>query len=73
MYLIPKIDIIKSKMKESGYNAHSLAKAAGLDKKAIYRILNQESSRTHSLRANAIAGVLNCPVEELFEKPARGQ
>ena len=48
-----------------------LAMKAGLDKKAIYRIESKESLRTHSLRAQAIADALGCPVEELFDAPGK--
>ena len=62
---------IRAARRKQGLSAYALAMKAGLDKKAIYRIESKESLRTHSLRAQAIADALGCPVEELFDAPGK--
>lgn len=67
MYIKPCPEKIRAARRKQGLSAYALAMKAGLDKKAIYRIESKESLRTHSLRAQAIADALGCPVEELFD------
>ena len=71
MYIKPCPEKIRAARRKQGLRAYALAMKAGLDKKAIYRIESKESLRTHSLRAQAIADALGCPVEELFDAPGK--
>ena len=71
MYIKPCPEKIRAARRKQGLSAYALAMKAGLDKKAIYRIESKESLRTHSLRAQAIADALGCPVEELFDAPGK--
>ena len=71
MYIKPCPEKIRAGRRKQGLSAYALAMKAGLDKKAIYRIESKESLRTHSLRAQAIADALGCPVEELFDAPGK--
>lgn len=72
MYLLPKKNDISKRRKAAGLSAYGLAMKAGLDKKAIYRIEDGDSLKTHNLRARAIADALGCKVEEIFEVPRKG-
>ena len=63
---IPKVNEIKRRRLESGYNCQELSLLAGLPKNAIYRIELDQSRYTYPIRARAIANALHCKVEDIF-------
>ena len=63
---IPKVNEIKRRRLEAGYNCQELSLLAGLPKNAIYRIELDQSRYTYPIRARAIANALHCKVEDIF-------
>lgn len=72
MYLIARSDAIKRRRKLMGYSQHELSEMAGFGKgnTSIYRI-ESSAHKVHPLRAKALADVLGCGVEDLFEEPEK--
>ncbi len=67
MYLIAKKAEIAQRRKAMGYSQSALSEKAGLGHAAVYR-MEEMNHRIHPLRAKAVADVLGCSVDELFEK-----
>ncbi len=72
MYLVAKTNEIRTRRKEVGLTQSELSILAGFGacNTSIYRI---ESSlhKVHPLRAKALAEVLGCKVDDLFEDAER--
>lgn len=66
MFLKSKSKIIKQKRMNLGLSQHKLSKLAGLGGSAVYR-MEEETHLVHPLRAKAIADVLGCAIEDIFE------
>lgn len=67
MYLIAKSEAILSRRKEIGLSQIEVAKNAGIGNMSLYR-MEKGIYKVHPLRAKAVADVLGCTVEELFEE-----
>lgn len=67
MYLKAKKTEIANRRKALGYSQSGLSEKAGLGHAAVYR-MEEMDHRVHPLRAKAVADVLGCTVEELFEE-----
>ena len=66
MYYTAKSQAILQRRKQLGLTQKELAKVAGLGDVAIYR-MEKQLYKVHPLRAKAVAEVLGCKVEDLFE------
>lgn len=66
MYYTAKSQAILHRRKQLGMTQKDVAKMAGLGDVAIYR-MEKQMYKVHPLRAKAVAEVLGCKVEELFE------
>ena len=66
MYLKPKGNEISRKRLEAGLTRYALSKKAGLGSYAIAR-MEECLHSVHYLRAKAVAEILGCSVDELFE------
>lgn len=71
MYIYPRVAEIQRRREQQGLTRYALSVAAGLNGNAIYRIETGESTKTHSLRAEAIAKVLHCKVSDIFDTTQR--
>lgn len=70
MYLRAKSIAIRERRKKLGYTQADVAKAAGIGPMSLNRMEKNKYS-VHPLRAKAVADVLGCTVEELFEEVER--
>ena len=66
MYLNAKPKAILLRRKEVGLTQAEVAKRAGIGPMSLYR-MEKAMYRVHPFRAKAVADVLGCKVEELFE------
>lgn len=66
MFVIPKVNEIKSRREKQGYSQHQLSLKAELSGCALCRIESGKTTRIHTLRAKAIAEALGCSLEEVF-------
>lgn len=71
MFMIPRIEALRSRRLEQGLDMKALSTKAGLPVNAILRIEKGESAKTNHLRAQAIAKALGCQVEDIFTIPSR--
>ena len=67
MYLNAKPKAIYMKRKMLGLTQAEVAKLAGIGAMSLSRMEN-DKNRVHPFRAKAVADVLGCSVDELFEK-----
>lgn len=70
MYLTAKKAAITSMRKKKGFSQSKLSELAGLGHAAVYR-MEEMDHKVHPLRAKAVAEVLGCKVEDLFEDVER--
>lgn len=66
MFLKAKKEIIRQKRINAGLSQHKLSKLAGLGSSAVFRMEEKDYFVNH-LRAEALARVLGCTVEDIFE------
>lgn len=66
MYLTAKREAIVEKRRLLGFTQKQVAEAAGIGDVAVYR-MEKQPYKVHPLRAKAVADVLGCTVEDLFE------
>ena len=66
MYLRSKSIAIRERRRKLGYTQADVAKAAGIGPMSLNRMEKNKYS-VHPLRAKAVADVLGCKVEDLFE------
>jgi DNA-binding XRE family transcriptional regulator len=66
MFLKPKGSEISKKRLEAGLTRYALSKKAGLGSYAIAR-MEENLHCVHQLRAKAVAEVLGCNINDLFE------
>jgi transcriptional regulator with XRE-family HTH domain len=72
MLLKPKGNEITRCREKSGFTRHGLSKKAGLGGSAVER-MEKGLHMVHPLRAKAVADVLKCNVEELFEEVEKSE
>lgn len=65
MYLIPKCEEIKKKREEKGLTRYRLSVLSNLGAYAVARMENN-THKTHILRAKALCNVLECNLNDLF-------
>ena len=65
MYLRAKSIAIRERRRKLGYTQADVAKAAGIGPMSLNRM--EKNNSVHPLRAKAVADVLGCKVEDLFE------
>lgn len=66
MYLKAKSSEIQKRRMNLGFTRHGLSKKAGLGPMALSR-MEEGRHLVHPLRAKALAEVLECSVEDIFE------
>ncbi len=72
MFVKPKIKEIQKKRKKLGLSKHQVSLKAGLGGSSLSRIETGTTKHIHPLRARAIAEMLQCDVEDIFEEVRKG-